>query len=150
VKARRGGRLTLLSFDYPPNDGGVSRLCASLASALFQEGVDSEVVTRRSKTSVEGPYRPAVPTRTVPAIRGIGGVVAAVKIRSRRRIPVIASNWYPEGLIARLSGVEGLAIMAHGAEIFPPPDVLRRKWWPRLERSILESAGTTGSSATWS
>lgn len=140
MSASSGSRLTVFSFDYPPYDGGIARLCSNLVSSLQLEGIETTVLTHRVKSTGEGPDRPAVSTRTVPALRGLGDVLALAKIRAQRRVPVLASNWYPEGLIARLSGVRCLVVLAHGAEIFPPSDSLRRWWWPRLERSILESA----------
>jgi phosphatidylinositol alpha-1,6-mannosyltransferase len=57
-----------------------------------------------------------------------------------RDIPVICGVWYPEGLVALLSGASRRVILAHGAELLPPVAKWRRPLWAILQRWVLESA----------
>jgi phosphatidylinositol alpha-1,6-mannosyltransferase len=132
--------LVFLCFDYPPNDGGIARLCTNSAVALQQEGVGIEVITHRVKTNAEGLARPPVPTLTVPTLRPLRELAAVLQMRARQGVPVLAATWYPEGLVAQLSGVRRVAVLAHGAEFFPPAGVWRRWWWPRLGCRVLDTA----------
>ena len=132
--------LRLLTFDYPPLDGGIARLCAHLAVALEDEGVKVEVITVPAPAGIEGLARPRVRTVTMPALRPIREVAAVTRMRVAGGVPVLAATWYPEGLIAQLSGARRVAVMALGGELFPPAGIWRRWWWPRLGRRVLESA----------
>ena len=40
-------RVLLFSFDYPPKDGGISRLCAELVAGLQRKGVSIQVLSQR-------------------------------------------------------------------------------------------------------
>jgi phosphatidylinositol alpha-1,6-mannosyltransferase len=135
-----GSRFNLLSFDYPPSDGGIARLCSKLAMELANEGIEIRVTTHRRSVGAGGPQPPSVPTITVPSVRPIRELTAAMKLRSQPKVPVIVAAWYPEGVVAKLAGAEQLVVMAHGAEIFPPRDHWRRWWWPAFSRRVFESA----------
>src|SRR4051812_17170220 len=54
----------LLSYDYPPNDGGISRLTAATAVEMARRGISVEVLTLAG-SHFPGPERPPLPTREV-------------------------------------------------------------------------------------
>jgi len=135
-------RVILFSFDYPPSDGGISRLCAEVAVGWVNQGGCVRVLCQ--KTS--GDARPA-PVPGVPEIR----VVASrpwrelrawwALVRTPRDNPVISGIWYPEGLISLLAGPgRPLVILAHGSELMPARSSWRRGVWKLLLRRVCDAA----------
>lgn len=97
----------LLTFDYPPDYGGIQRYAARLADELTELGMRVELV---------------VPPRRLPRV--VRMLIAALLLPSAHRAAgdewTIASSWFPAGLVAamlpqRLRGK--LLILAHGSEI---------------------------------
>jgi phosphatidylinositol alpha-1,6-mannosyltransferase len=112
------------SFEYPPVDGGISRLCGAIAEGFVNGGFRTHVVSHR------GPVRR--PVREISALH---------RLRSRHRDDLVISGiWYPEGLLTRLAGVKRCVILAHGLELMPGASRFRRSVWTRLRRQTLESA----------
>jgi phosphatidyl-myo-inositol dimannoside synthase len=107
----------LLSYDYPPNDGGISRLTAATAVEMARRGISVEVLTLAG-SHFPGPERPPLPTREVQRT-GLRRDLAAWSYV--RRLPaackVLASVWNPEGSIALLAGHRNYYLMAHGNEV---------------------------------
>jgi phosphatidylinositol alpha-1,6-mannosyltransferase len=134
--------LFIFSFDYPPNGGGIARLCATIATGFVREHQSVAVLTQKhpkqgSAPSIDAlvnttrvqwrrPWREWDAFRHLKALRGSG--------------PYLSGIWYPEGLVATLAGVRPHIIMAYGAELFPPVQRWRRPIWRRLQKYILESA----------
>src|SRR5580658_337439 len=94
--------LLLLSFDYPPNDGGIARLCSEIAAGCVRAGVRVQVIAPASRTGILTPspgsreirVRHPRPWREWESYREL-----------RDRIccgPVISGVWYPDGLLAQL------------------------------------------------
>lgn len=128
----------LFSFDYPPNDGGIARLCAAIA-----RGYAASVLSQQTPPGSVAPDIDAlVPTTRVRRARPWREIEA---LRHLRRLPkeavCLSAIWYPEGLVAMLAGVKPHVILAHGAELFPPAQPWRRGVWRWLRRRVLESAG---------
>jgi phosphatidylinositol alpha-1,6-mannosyltransferase len=130
----------LYSSDYPPNDGGIARLCAGLA-ASWPNFI--------SKPGVLYHSRDAAP-RIHPSSGDIGIRIVGPRIlrewrsfRFLRRVRdpgfVVCGLWYPDALIALLAGVGPLVILAHGSELMPAAG-WRRSVWRRLLRWVCESA----------
>lgn len=63
-------RMLLLAYDYPPNDGGISRLGAGVVSEMIVRGVPVDVVTLR-QDGAGGVPRPDGPCREVSRARGV-------------------------------------------------------------------------------
>lgn len=131
--------LEIFSFDYPPNDGGISRLCAEVASGLAANRSNVRVLTQSlTKT---GNNIPNLPEHRVAASRPSRELAAWWYLLRHRRVePVIAGTWYPEGLIAMLACRRRLVILAHGGELMPPPQRWRRFAWAWLQQRVLSRA----------
>ena len=129
----------LFSFDYPPNEGGISRLCGEIVKGLARRGPGVTVLTR---LMAHGAGDPATPQ--VPELRVRGGrprrELEALRVlrRTAAGTAVICGLWYPEALLAALVGVRPVVILAHGAELLSPR--WRRPLWPGLMRGVLEWA----------
>jgi phosphatidylinositol alpha-1,6-mannosyltransferase len=133
--------LILHSFDYPPTHGGISRLCAEVATGLDRRGAGVRVLAQVAEGSggssipevLEDRVTSRRPWREWQALRHL--------LRSRSlRTPVLCGIWYPEGLLATLAGSRPRVIMAHGSELMPPRSRWRRGVWRRLQRYVLGSA----------
>lgn len=136
---------SLFSFDFPPLDGGIARLCSDLALGLARNGARVAVLTAAvgERNAENGKpcdtlfpsvarLTPNRPWRELAALKRLR--------RLRGQGPVICGIWYPEGLIAVLAGVKPLVILAHGSELMPVPSRLRRGLWKRLLRWTLARA----------
>lgn len=128
----------LHTSDYPPNEGGIARLCREIAAGLNRAGVATEVVH-----TVQGGARggdPPVPAERIPGSRPWRDVRCWKAIRRRKPSLVVGGLWYPDGLVALLAGARNLVLLAHGLEFLPS----RRRWrepvWKRLRRWVCESA----------
>jgi len=123
------------SFDYPPLDGGISRLCAEIAS-----GSGALVLSQQSATGA-GSFVPGVPEFRVTTRRPRREWEAFLRLlRVGRGSAVLCGTWYPEGLLASLAGVRPLVVLAHGSELYPPKQRWRRPIWAVLRRWVLRSA----------
>jgi phosphatidyl-myo-inositol dimannoside synthase len=135
--------LLLFAFEYPPVSGGIARLCAGISDMLQRECQSARVLTQESAAPI---VLPALPEVRVDARRPIREWQAFRWLRRRAKkapeggLGIICGVWYPEGLIAYLSRVRPLVVLAHGAELLPPANRLRRSLWKAVQRRVLESA----------
>lgn len=132
----------LFSFDYPPNDGGIARLCGVIAASLAQDGHQVSVLSQQHPDMKAMPaIDAAVPTTRVPWRRPWRELAALRHIIAYRgKGKIITGIWYPEGVIATLAGVKPHIVFTLGAELFPPKQRWRKRLWAKLQRFVLEKA----------
>ena len=109
------------SFDYPPLDGGIARLCFEIATAT---GGGWNVPMRALSQSIAGGNESGVspiaefrvtsrrPWREWEAYRWLR--------REGKHEAVLCGTWYPEGLLATLAAARPRVVLAHGSELLPP------------------------------
>ena len=128
--------ILLQSFDYPPNDGGIARVCSAIAGCFKNRGYSLQVVSQKTPQAVFRSDEIRVsrnrPRRELEAFRLLW--------RSRSRDLVLSGIWYPEGLLAAVARVERSVVFAHGLELLPARNYWRRGAWKLLLRFTLESA----------
>src|ERR1035437_7474412 len=132
--------LLLFSYDYPPNDGGIARLCSEIAAGCARGGMDVQVIAPapRNGTPVPPPRTRELRVRRSRPWRGGDSYPA---LRDRPPLgPVICGLWYPDGLLAQAAGARPRIILAHGFELAPSKARWRRPIWRRMMRSVCESA----------
>ena len=136
----KSSSMILHSFDYPPNHGGVSRLCAEIATGMDRMGEGVRVLTQSSGIA-KGSRVPEVSEVRVTPRRPWRELQALNLLREGGRgQPVVCGAWYPEGLIATLAAARPRVILAHGSELLPTRSRWRRGLWQRLQRNVLTSA----------
>jgi phosphatidylinositol alpha-1,6-mannosyltransferase len=129
----------LFSFNYPPHDGGVSRLCAELVWGLQRRGVGTRVLSQYRHGP--GSCIPLVPEERVTMRRPWRELTAVRKLRRMGpNSAIICGLWYPEGLLATLACVRPRVILAHGLELRPTRACWRRRVWHWLMRLVLRRA----------
>ncbi|MEF3075905.1 glycosyltransferase family 4 protein [Methylobacter sp. Wu1] len=133
-------RLSILSYDYPPNDGGISRLVSTVVNELSRRGRQIEVLTLAADGR-PGLTRPQISTQEVSRSKLQRDIATFVYLRRLPSgIPVLPTVWSPEGALAYLARRTNSILMAHGNEVMPYPDGLRyfvKNW---LRRKTLSSA----------
>lgn len=113
--------LVLLSYDYPPNDGGISRLCAAAVAELLRRGVQVEVLTLQTGHS-GGQQRQDSALHEVPRKKLLRELATArMLLTTGKGSALLASIWNPEGTVAWLLRRRDLWVMAHGNEVMPYP-----------------------------
>ena len=129
--------LALLSLDFPPNDGGISRLVGGMTQALHEAGCNTTVVTFEA-AGREGLPRPPARYIEVPRRKGLRDWALFRAVRALKPgTPILTSVWNPEAALALLAGKRRISILAHGNE------VMRYKGQSlkaRLRRFVLERA----------
>jgi phosphatidyl-myo-inositol dimannoside synthase len=129
--------MLVLSYDYPPTDGGISRLGAGIVAELARRGVKTEVVTLRSG-SKDGPARPPALHREVAPVRGRRELETLHWLfKAHRDDVVLATVWNPEASLAHLARRRCLTILAHGNEVMPYQGKPLKE---RVRRYVLEHA----------
>lgn len=112
-----------LSLDYPPNDGGISRLSTGIVSALASRSIGCHVVTFQAGDKVGLP-RPSAVYTEVSRRKGVRDfqILRAVRNHVRRygrTAPIIATVWNPEATLAIMTGARRVSILTHGNEVMP-------------------------------
>lgn len=128
-------KIILLSFDYPPNNGGISRLCNEITKELKRRDLSYHVVTNVPADSDE---------ENVSRIAGQRGVVEyrILKYLYKNTTSddiIVCDTWHPAGTLAMLSG-RRFFILAHGAEFLPGITFFRKKLVPFYRNFVLRKA----------
>jgi phosphatidylinositol alpha-1,6-mannosyltransferase len=134
-------QLLFLSLDYPPNDGGISRLASGAVSALVAAGVRTGAITFASGGRTGLP-RPSGKVTEVTRRKGLRDwqifrLVRRYLHNHGREAPILASVWNPEATLALLAGARRVTILAHGNEVMP---YAQKSPKARLRRFVLERA----------
>ena len=104
----------IVTYDYPPSNGGIARLCFELKKYLEKKGLNVTVICPQS-TSTD-----AEEDNNVVRLHGRRGILElrTLKYLRKKTVPgdiVITGNYHPEGMLSLLSNRETY-ILAHGAE----------------------------------
>ncbi len=135
----RGATIWLLTEDYPPKLGGISRWSANTAGALEAAGASVTVLSKRAaaRSGAEGPEIVPVEGRSFCALRHLHFMRAARRLRRLRGgwpDAILCSTWRTaEGaLLARAECPVASAV--HGLEVFAS----YTPWLRARRRKVLE------------
>jgi len=132
--------IAVLSYDYPPNDGGISRLAGATVNEIARRGCEVAVLTLISDGK-KGLPRSNVRTHEVPR-KGLRRDLATY--RYLRQVAagtlILTTVWNPEATLAWLARCSRVTVMAHGNEVmqYSTGNILSLKGW--LRRIILGRA----------
>lgn len=128
-------RIVILTFDYPPNNGGIARLCGEIVKCCEFEDVPYLVVT----------VVPGEQSENVKRITGRRGVLEWKILRYLRRNltkddVILTGTFHPDGLLTVLSGTKNRYFLAHGAELLPGQSWFRLKLFSNYRHWLLSKA----------
>lgn len=132
--------IVMVSYDYPPLEGGISRLCAAVVAALAGAGYPISVIAT-DWVRADGFPAPAVSTTRVPVQRPLREFRTWRLLRALPRDTLIVTDvWHPEATLALLAGHRRLVVLAHGNELLPGTGGLLNTIKTRLRRAVLGRA----------
>lgn len=124
--------LILFSYDFPPSDGGIARLCQEIAAGM-KTHYKSVTVLTRNKQGLHIPYNmDDVQVFELPNKRIICEVHALsylLKLKNKETYDILCGTWHPEGLLALLAGCRNVFVLAHGTEFLAGNSFFRKKIW---------------------
>ena len=124
--------LLLLSLDYPPNDGGISRMAGDITRALTSKGCLTRVVTFSADNNT-GLKRPKADYWVISKHKVLRDLqLMYVANQAGRDTRILATTWNPEATMAMLAGARRVSILVHGDEIMEHNDKPLRTWVRRL------------------
>ena len=131
-------RVIILTYDYPPNNGGIARLCFEIKKQCKLNGLSVRVVTLASSgTDMEN-------DEDVIRIVGKRGllewrILNYLKKNTERDDIILTGTFHPDGLLGWLSGRK-VYMLAHGAELLPGKSFFQKYVWKYYRRYLLKSA----------
>lgn len=124
--------LLIFSYDYPPSNGGIARLCQEIATGMNKYYTSVTVLTLNRK-GISKPYNyEKVNIIKLPKNRILSELVAwwfLLRLKNKKNTDVLCGLWHPEGIICLLAGIKNTFILAHGAEYLSGTSRFRRKFW---------------------
>jgi len=125
-------QLLIFSYDYPPSNGGIARLCQEIATGM-NSYYDSVTVLTIDKKGISKPYNyDKVKIVKLPSKRILCEMTAwwyLIRLVNKSTTDVLCGLWYPEGMLCLLAGIKNTYILAHGAEYLSGRSFFRRKIW---------------------
>ncbi len=133
--------MCLVSFDYPPLEGGISRLCAAIVDNWVEQGKKVSVISREVSSQPPAFAAPKTAEYRVPAKRGRAEWQLFKRLRRYHREDIVVTGvWYPEALIARLAGCKHIVVLAHGNEVMLGRPTLKNRLLSLARRWLLKRA----------
>ncbi len=136
----------ILSFDYPPSNGGIARLCGAITNKMITYYDSVTVFTVDRKGIYDFSNSPKVNLYTFPPKRILcesKTLKALLSIRNKQEYRVICGVWHPEFLLAKLAGFKNIHILGHGTEFLYGSSKFRKYiWLPLYAKWVLKKATT--------
>lgn len=124
--------LLIFSYDYPPSNGGIARLCQEIADGMSIYYSSVTVLTIK-KRGISKPYNfDKVKVVELPSCRIWTEIVAwwyLFRLKDKKVIDVLCGLWHPEGALCILAGVKNVYVLAHGTELLYGSSKFREKVW---------------------
>lgn len=125
-------RLILFSYDFPPSNGGIARLCVEIAYGMniYYESV---IVLTRKKEGENVPYNlkhlEIVELPTKRLVCEISALHFLSTLKNKEKYDVLCGTWHPESTLALLSGFKNVFVLGHGTEFLSANSFFRKKIW---------------------
>ena len=125
-------KLIIFSYDFPPSNGGIARLCQEIAvgqQAYFEE----VIVLTRKKVGESNPYNfnkvqiIEFPNKRIHCEKA--AFVYLRKINNKENYTILCGVWHPEATISILAGFKNVFILGHGTEFLSGTSKFRKYIW---------------------
>ncbi|WP_039053379.1 glycosyltransferase family 4 protein [Sphingobacterium sp. T2] len=124
--------LLIFSYDYPPSNGGIARLCQEIATGM-NDYYTSVTVLTVDKEGISKPYNyEQVKIVKLPAKRLLCELAAwwyLLRLPNKKHTDVLCGLWHPEGIMSLLAGIKNTFILAHGTEYLSGTSSFRKRFW---------------------
>ena len=125
--------LIIFSYDYPPLDGGIARLCNEIACGALDYYEKVTVLT----TKKEGQKKSYSTADNVTIVEVRSKRICCewdcykylCSIKNKQDYDVVCGLWHPEASIALFSGFKNVYTLAHGTELLAGTSKFKRNFW---------------------
>lgn len=124
-------KLIILTYDFPPANGGIARLCREIAAGMHSYYSSVEVVTR----DMTGPNTGFTPKNFIvkrfSEKRGRLelAIIKYLKSYNSSEIDILCGVWHPEASLALLAGHRNIYVLGHGTEFLYAKSLFRKHFW---------------------
>lgn len=148
--------LLIFSYDFPPSNGGIARLCKEISTGMKEYYSDVKVLTRK-KYGEQIPYN----VHEIEIVELSSDRFKCekeafqylYKIKNKQNVDVLCGLWHPEATLAILAGFKNVFILGHGTEFLAGKSTFRKYFWlsiyakwtlGKVKLNIANSAYTKG------
>lgn len=133
-------KLFFFSYDFPPLEGGISRLCDEIVKQFIKH--DWEVEALSEIRNNEGGYKDDnYPIQRVESKRFLKEYQSYKILKKYPKDTLIITGvWHPEALVAMLAGHKNIVVLAHGNDIMKGENTLKNKILSKLRKWTLTKA----------
>lgn len=127
-------RLVIFSYDFPSNNGGISRLCSEIYNQCHATRTPVLVITCCQGENKSDIIR-------IKEKRGLLDIKMFLQLKRCLKVGdiILTDTFHPAGFLAELTGYPTY-ILAHGAEYLPGNSFFRRKLFPQYRKHVLGKA----------
>jgi phosphatidylinositol alpha-1,6-mannosyltransferase len=147
-------KLIVFSYDFPPSNGGIARLCQEIAVGM-QAFYNKVLVVTLAKKGINKPYNfdkvqvIYLPNKRIKA--EISAYRFLSKIEDKDQYDVLCGLWHPEATISMLAGFKKVYILGHGTEFLSGNNKFIEKFWlPVYAKLILGKAALNIANSLYS
>lgn len=139
--------LIVLSFDYPPSSGGISRLCYEIVNGSHELYSSITVIAPDIddlQCHVQYTNIKLISLPKARILRELYVLFYLWGIRKKDSYRLLCGVWHPEALLALIAGFRKVFILAHGTEFLSGSSIFRAKFWlPVYCRFVLQKSTLT-------
>jgi len=132
--------LLIFSYDFPPSNGGIARLCYEIAQGVNYR-YNKVIVLTREKKGVKLPYGEKVfQIKYLPSKRVLCELTALwylLTLNNKKNFNVLCAIWHPEALLLLLTGFKNVNVLAHGAELLVGNSRFRKHFWINMYAKLI-------------
>ncbi len=133
-------KMVFFSYDFPPFEGGISRLCIELVKKIVDNNWETKVLSVK-RPGFTGYHDVMGDIVRLPSKRGVLEFNSLVKlICVSRKVWIVTGVWYPEALLAMLAGHRKVIVLAHGNDVMTGDDTIKNSILNWLRKVILRKA----------
>lgn len=125
-------KLLLFSYDFPPSNGGIARLCQEISSGMDTYYSEILIITKK-KSGPSLPYnKNNLKIVELPSKRffcEIASFIYLLKIKNKKSYDVLCGIWHPEGFLSLATGFKNIYILGHGTEFLSGASRFRKRFW---------------------
>lgn len=144
---KQKSKIIIFSYDFPPSNGGIARLCQEIAVGI-QPYYDKVIVLTRNKKGISIPYNSDLVEIKELAPERIKCEIEAFlylsKVKNKEDYTILCGLWHPEAFLSIVSGFKNVYILGHGTEFLSGSSNFRKNFWLKIYANfVLKKAKKT-------